>query len=1021
MRPVTIEMEAFGPYAKYTVVDFDKLGKGLFLITGNTGSGKTMIFDAMSFALFGETSGDRRKADTLRSDLTDAKPWVRLTFDHHNSRYVVRREPSYTKLTRNGTTTKVSPTAELYIDGQLVCSKPKDVTKRVSDILGMDADQWKQISMLAQGEFTKLLDRESTERTEIMRRLFSTNNFRELQEILSEVESEKKLAYESRKKDLTHLENDVILPEGETFDGMNSEMIDSRIEELVKEDTDVSAALSQLRLASEKRHRTAIETRAKSENIVSMFKELDDRRREKEALDSKSSDIAELVRVRDTASKLAPAISTEDRLLTRQADLRALESQKEKSEVMRESLVNELEDQEKRRDKLLESSSRIQEYRNSCDRITRSMPNYRRATELEHAILDSTKKKTNADSELETISHSIEEYKIKEKEISERLTETADVRVKLETAKAGLDLIDTKISVMNNARSDAVRCIEMTETVRKLELSFRTHDNKVQETSRELDSAESLFLMSQAGIMASTLEEGVPCPVCGSIHHPSPASITEGIDQDVLKKLKKKKNDAEAHRFEASSQLAEVRAILDTLMVKLKENTGLEGDVLQIADAIDVEHARLQNERVTMAGDLKRMEILLKESEDLTIRLDEIHDTLEHKVQESDDLRLVISDLTSDLAAFEAERSTVIEGLEHPTAEIAEKVLAEGHVAIESYDRDMTLLNETIMNARNDLTACEVSIDGFQTRISELIVAIDNDGLELIGLLEQAGIDRPQLDSMRHVDVPELSRRIGEHESMLRSCTDRITSLETNLTGMERPNLEELDQAVDEARKEAERIECEQNTVSRRLITNSNILDELRTKRNELTRYENEYFAISRMSDVANGKLTGAQKIQFEQYIQRVYFDRVLGFANSRLDVMSGGRFELRRRVEGDLRSQSALDIDVFDNHTGKPRSVKSLSGGESFKAALSLALGLSDSVQMESGGSRVEALFIDEGFGSLDSDSLQQAIRVLEDLTTGDVMVGVISHVDLLRERIDRKITVTRSKTGSEVSVITD
>ena len=206
-----------------------------------------------------------------------------------------------------------------------------------------------------------------------------------------------------------------------------------------------------------------------------------------------------------------------------------------------------------------------------------------------------------------------------------------------------------------------------------------------------------------------------------------------------------------------------------------------------------------------------------------------------------------------------------------------------------------------------------------------------------------------------------------------------------------------------------------------RLDTNRSVLDFLNDRTAKLEACERELNDVQLMSDVANGKLAGTRKVQFEQYIQTAYFDRVLVHANRRLAEMSGGRYELVRRRDADNRSQSALDIDVVDNHTGKTRSVKSLSGGESFKAALSLALGLSDAVQMSAGGIRVETLFIDEGFGSLDADSLQQAIRVLEGLTAGDVMVGVISHVDLLRERIDRKVEVTRTREGSTVRVVTD
>lgn len=288
-------------------------------------------------------------------------------------------------------------------------------------------------------------------------------------------------------------------------------------------------------------------------------------------------------------------------------------------------------------------------------------------------------------------------------------------------------------------------------------------------------------------------------------------------------------------------------------------------------------------------------------------------------------------------------------------------------------------------------------------------------------MLAERGMDAEELDSLAGFDVAEANRAIEEHASRRRSLSDAVARLEAETSGIESPDMEALSLAVESAAEARRGIESEQAVVGDRLRRNRSVASYLEEKWAELDRCAEELQAVKAMSDVANGQLTGSRKVTFEQYVQTAFFDAVLVHANGRLGEMSGGRFELVRRTETDNRSQSALDIDVVDNFTGKTRSVRSLSGGESFKAALSLALGLSDAVQMSAGGIRVETLFIDEGFGSLDSDSLQQAIRVLERLTMGDVMVGVISHVDLLRERIDRKIEVTRTKTGSRVEVVTD
>ena len=309
-----------------------------------------------------------------------------------------------------------------------------------------------------------------------------------------------------------------------------------------------------------------------------------------------------------------------------------------------------------------------------------------------------------------------------------------------------------------------------------------------------------------------------------------------------------------------------------------------------------------------------------------------------------------------------------------------------------------------------------------EEEVRGLVPKVDEAGARLSALLDAMDMDLDGFHDLMSTDLDELNASISAFESEESYCRSRSAELTAELEGLERPDMGAVEAAVAEATEAKEAVAEELAHATEVLKGNSDAWAFLRTRWDEIDAKGRELDALQRMSDVANGRLTGARKVQFEQYIQAVYFDRVLQCANRRLSDMSGGRFELRRRAEDDNnRSQTALDIDVLDNFTGKVRSVKSLSGGESFKAALSLALGLSDSIQMMAGGSRVDALFIDEGFGSLDSDSLEQALDVLDSLTAGDVMVGVISHVDLLRERIDRRITVTREKGGSRVEASVD
>ena len=562
-------------------------------------------------------------------------------------------------------------------------------------------------------------------------------------------------------------------------------------------------------------------------------------------------------------------------------------------------------------------------------------------------------------------------------DVTERLKGSSDAQSDIAVERMTVERMAEDLERIRSARNAGISCIDTENSVRTLESSFAVHDNQARTAAEQVSQAESLFFRSQAGMLASSLTEGTPCPVCGSVHHPSPATVPEGE--------------------KVATELAQRRAEYEAGLARLREASGTSGTATEAMDALDAmmrdSETRLTESRMR----LKEMEILVRSAEELSSR----HAHLERSVADCEDgivrMESGRTSLERDVAALGAQLEEVSAGLELPSEEEARRTLERNRVAIREAEALSIIVAQRTAQSDNQMAVQRDRLEKSERDVGDLMPRVDEAGARLSALLDAMGMDFHELMS---TDLDALNEEVSRFENEESYCRSRSAELAEELKGRERPDMESAERDVSEATEAKEAVAEELAHAGEVLRSNSDTWGFLKARWDELEAKGRELDALQRMSDVANGRLSGARKVQFEQYIQTVYFDRVLECANRRLSDMSGGRFELRRRVEtGD-----------------KVRTVKSLSGGESFKAALSLALGLSDSIQMMAGGSRVDALFIDEGFGSLDSDSLEQALDVLDSLTAGDVMVGVISHVDLLRERIDRRMTVTREKGGSRV-----
>lgn len=915
MRPVKLTMSAFGPYAARTVIDFSAFGKsGLFLITGDTGAGKTSIFDAITFALYGQASGSNRKPDMLRC--TDAQPTdpteVELEFEYAGKTYRVKRNFEYMRPAKNGRPGLAveKAGATLYLPDAVTVSDPKPVNAKIEEILGIDHDQFPQIAMIAQGDFMKLLFTESKDRLDLFRKIFKTENYQTLQKRLKDEASALKQKRDAASTSLKqYVEGTVCDPEGpfaEELDRakqpgqMPVEEIIRLLERILEEDGKRSTALDVMLTTLRKKKGECDTLTGRLKSFETAKSDLETKSGE---LEKAKEELAPLDEAKKEAEKHQPEI---DELVKTIAGLKALLPNYGNADVLATGI------------RKLEESIPGDEEKLSQDKaaLTQS-ENGIKALEEELAGLK------NAGEELQKLNTKFETNDQRQKNIDSLSTQMND--------------IDKQRSVLGGQQEQQKTLMGQLDAAR-----------------REYNRKYDLFLAEQAGILASTLEEGRPCPVCGSISHPSPAGLSEGAPSE--EDLKKAKSDYDGLQEKVNNQAGTCAGTIGriaTMEKTLEDQAGklFPGFTMEtLQDLIDAEKERLSDVAKTLGEAIRTQEKKKERKTDLDERIiPEAKKKYEKDKQALDELN---GKIVSDRNLLEEKRKNLAElrkNLSYP-----DKKTAEGKI------KELDAEKEKLDNA---LSAAREKFDECNKKVTELDAAVK----ALTGQVE-AGCD---------VDLAQVEAELER----IKADTDKAT--------------EEFGQ------------------VSFRVRTNKAALENIKKRSASVIAIETELAWKESLSKTANGDLSDKEKIMLETYVQASYFDRIIAKANTRLMVMTGGQYELRRKaVAANMKSQAGLDLNVVDHHNATERDVRSLSGGEAFKAALSLALGLSDEIQSSAGGVRLDSMFVDEGFGSLDKDSVEQALKALSDLTEGSRLIGIISHVEQLK-KIDKQIVVTKDRDG--------
>ncbi len=912
MRPLKLTIAGFGPYAGTVVLDLERLGRGgLYLITGDTGAGKTSIFDAITFALFGQASGDNRSPAMLRSKYANAQDptYVELEFGHNDKIYTIRRSPEYERAKARGTgTTKQAPDASLILPDGAPITKLKDVDKAVRDIIGLTREQFSQVAMISQGDFRRLLQADTRERQKIFRDIFGTRPYEILQDKLKEEtgllrnqRDQANLSIRQYIQGLQYHDDSPYAPQavqaraGELPTAQVLTLLDSLLEEDKQAQSRLEDSLTQTNQTME--HLSARLTRAQARNNA------------KQAL----------LRQEATALTQAQQLALAEQALTA---AQATEPEQEQISIeigKIQHLLPDFDTQEA-------STAALMQTQKAWQSARQALAHAQEETALLTEQLQQLRQQLTELAPMEAQ---------KEKLLAQR-QQTMDLRTKYQALLSGMSVLNQQQKTLEQKRQAYLQA----EAV----------------SARKLQTYETMhraFLREQAGILAGTLSEGTPCPVCGSLSHPAPATMSQ--------------------------------------------NAPTEADVKQAQK--DYESARRITEQASAdAG--KQSGIVTATQQTLTRELEQLH------ISDPSALRQQEEILAAQLRALDLKIATTQNAI--ATRQRLEQLLPQKEARL-------TQAEQAATTAREQMAALEARQAALSDQLTQLAQRLpyENKAAAQRHLTQQT----QQLERLKKA-LSHAQNQRNHYAEALAATHAAQEQLRAQLSETEEEDVQALEAQREDYARQRSALLAQQRTVHTRIAANTSARSNILSQGSHLQELDSRYIWMKALSDTANGTLSGKDKIMLETYIQTTYLDRILERANLRLRKMSGGQYDLKRRSRGSKQAQTGLELDIVDHINATERSVNTLSGGEAFLASLALALGLSDEVQM-SAGIRLDTLFVDEGFGSLDSEALNKALTTLSGLTEGNRLVGIISHVAELKERIDKQIIVTKSKTGASHATV--
>jgi exonuclease SbcC len=1020
MRPLQLEISAFGPFAEKVNIDFEQFQSGLFLISGETGAGKTTIFDAISFALYGEASGENRKSSMLRSDFSKEinETYVKLTFKHLDTIYTIKRSPKYSRKSKRGDGFVMqNADAELSSDKGLIITSHTGVTKKIEELLGMNHNQFKQIFMIAQNEFLKLLIAEPKERIKIFRKIFNTD-------IYSKIEDNIKYKYLSIKKKYEQLQSNISNLE----DTLSNENIYKKDIFNIDKYLEINTLLSLQYIDKIKKNTIIIEkyklellelnkiknSTMVTNNQITQFKKCIE---EQINLETQKANFKELKEknninkyIKDNINPLV--IKINDYTILIDNDDLIIWSINKDLEDLKVQIIRQKEDVKKTA--FFEEQSTQISNKNTI--ITQNMPKYH---QLESLIVQNEKYKEIIDLETVNCNNKNAQLISFEKDIEKTRTiivKNTNIENDINNITNNINKIETRIDDLKKLniiidRKNTLKIDHYSST--KLMEKYQILKN---ESTLKYVEAQNSYDNQIAGILAKELSINQPCPVCGSIDHPNLAKLSyDYVSESHLKKLKGNnelciKNYQD--QFVDSAKLYTQLTLINDQIIQTCINYHIENDN-SIGDIIFNENKNLNGLQIKLEK-TKNDKLVL----DKNILLIDSFTTSIITIKDS------LTNINSKIMENKINKKNLINQKESLEVELSFKSIKAANLILTENNNQLILLKSKINKINNDYQESINNKNKFETTIKEKQNNINKYKDQIIKFQKEYEIlcRQKNIKDINIYNIEEIetnSQIIINYENKVLKNNTLINNFDNSIQNKEIADVDQIEKNINNL-KETINIQESKNTdlfsLKDQLISITNMIAD---KFKQLQLIEIEYKNMKPLYDTAMANISGQQRLTFELYVQSVYFDYVLNEANLRMSQMTNNRYILFRKKEAsNFQSLSGLEIEVLDNWTNQSRSVKSLSGGESFKASLSLALGLSDVIQQLSGGIVVEAMFIDEGFGSLDSESLTSAIELLQSLHQNNKILGIISHVSELQDQIDQQIIVKKDQLGSSVYI---
>lgn len=1075
MKPIQLTMQAFGSYGKKTVIDFTKPDQNLFLITGDTGSGKTTIFDAIVFALYGEASSvvNRKNGAELQSQFAAAsvEPFVELIFSEKEGsedvHYTVRRVPKHVRPLKRGTGLKEESGSVSLImsDGTEYPSKETD--KKLEEIVGLTKNQFMQVAMIAQGEFMALLRAKSDDKKVIFRKLFNTELYQNIVDELAKRRKDKDRKIAQIKTACQTEVGHILVPKLVTADGAETDQEQNGVADRIADECRDANKLQELKERILKSERLSLpDMEALLQTLVSVSEWTKDKMQQSESETSQLYKVYLLKR---------DAVTKAGQLLERYKELEEAEKELGECEAIKplmqewQQCMRQIEDAydiltlwkqyqevsgqlETARQALAANEQALPEQKMACEQAAVQLQQAKKVQE--QALMDFSEVKTHVENDLEAFSKMAEakrkvltaQTKVDEagkqaRIAEESLSDLESNEKQWQTQAELLSDTDSRMIILRGKQRDIAGigadfeswkdeekdCFSQQRCAEEADKVYADAKDRFNKENTAYIQAYNDFLDAQAGFLAEKLQRGEPCPVCGSTIHPHPHQAEKSaLTKEELNTLSENVRELQEGQAAAAKKAGEAKAMLDAkkknciqtwekLLQKViaysREEMG-ELDSERIQSLIETWKKALKDEEKQLHEDEKQLQQLKK-------RLTKAVKDKEELTAQKNKAEKMSADAKAELAAAQAELKSTFISTYYKSEEEANQSMEQAERRKKDAEKQYQSCDEVDKKVRSDKEKTELKIAQHRRDIPNLQDKSEKRKVVYTQLMEEKQLTESQwkcvIDSYDKADRQQFEEKIRQYQRKLSAAGKQKAVAEKAIDGRVKPDMEQLcsEQNVAEAAWKKEQALYER--YAEMYKTNHRVCEALMPKMAERSKIMEEHRRLDDLYNLLAGKVTGA-RMDIETYVQRYYLERILYAANRRFGEMSAGQFELRMcdiTKAGEGRNRG-LDLMVYSNVTGKEREVRTLSGGESFMAALSLALGMADQIQQSSAAIHLDMMFIDEGFGSLDSQSRDQAVRVLQQMAGGSKLIGIISHVSELKQEIEDQLIVSKDEDGS-------